>query len=110
MITKNLRDFSRKWNSTRSCAAFPKRKQKPISFEIIDGDRELELNADAYLVVEVFGDNYFRGELLGMGMLIGEKSYFFTKTAVLKNRSLHSFLANPKHSKKPLIIRNYTLC
>lgn len=77
-----------------------KESKKPISFEIIDGDRELELNADAYLVVEVFGDNYFRGELLGMGMLIGEKSYFFTKTAVLKNRSLHSFLANPKHSKK----------
>ena len=28
MITKNLRDFSRKWNSTRSCAAFPKKKAK----------------------------------------------------------------------------------
>ncbi|HEY8395449.1 MAG TPA: DNA polymerase I [Bacilli bacterium] len=75
-------------------------KKAEIEFEIIDSDVPLELGNDAYLTVEVFGENYFRGEFLGLGLMSGNKSYFFTKAAVLNNRELKSFLENPKFLKK----------
>lgn len=78
-----------------------KKSKKPfIKPEIIKGDSKLDLNEDSYLVAEVFGDNYFRGEFLGFGLISETKRYFFTKDAVLSNQDLKAYLEDPKYAKK----------
>lgn len=78
-----------------------KKSKKPfIKPEIIKGDSKLDLKEDSYLVAEVFGDNYFRGEFLGFGLISETKRYFFTKDAVLSNQDLKAYLEDPKYAKK----------
>ena len=78
-----------------------KKSKKPfIKPEIIKGDSKLDLNEDSYLVAEVFGDNYFRGEFLGFGLISETKRYFFTKDAVFSNQDLKAYLEDPKYAKK----------
>ncbi|MGI6768075.1 MAG: DNA polymerase I [Bacilli bacterium] len=77
-----------------------KSKQPFIKPDIIKGDSKLGLNEDAYLVVEVFGENYFRGEFLGLSLITETKRFFFTKEAVLSNQELKAYLKEPQYLKK----------
>jgi len=71
-----------------------------MAYEVITGDRDLVLEGAGYLVPEVFGENYYRGAFLGLGLLTSSGCYFFTEEGVKRNRALHAYLANPEHPKR----------
>ncbi len=78
-----------------------KLETETIMPEIIDDpDKKLDLTEDAYIIVEVFGENYYRGNFLGLGMVCGKRRFFFPKEVLLKHQELKSYLSNPKYLKK----------
>ncbi|MGD9604851.1 MAG: DNA polymerase I [Bacilli bacterium] len=58
------------------------------------------LNDDGYLSVEFFGTNYFSGTFLGLGLIIGQNQFFFTKNFLANNADIKAYLENDHFHKK----------
>lgn len=58
------------------------------------------LNQDAYIVPEVFSANYYTGEFLGLGVVIGKDRLFFPRDVVVQNKDLKAYLENGTYRKK----------
>ena len=62
-----------------------------LDYEIIDNlDYDFDNLGDRYLVVEVFGNNYYNGELLGIALYSNENNLFSQNIFVTKNVILNS--------------------
>lgn len=66
--------------------------------KIIDNDFDFSKFNEITISVEVFGPNYYNGEVLGIGILYQDKAYFVTEKG-LNNQSLIDLLNN-KNIKK----------
>lgn len=76
-----------------------------IDYEIIDDlDYDFSSLGDRYLVVEVFGNNYYNGELLGIGLYSNEnnlfsQNIFVTKNVILNSNSFKEYLLSDSIKK-----------
>ena len=76
-----------------------------IDYEIIeDLDYDFSSLGDRYLVVEVFGNNYYNGELLGIGLYSNEnnlfsQNIFVTKNVILNSNSFKEYLLSDSIKK-----------
>lgn len=64
-------------------------------YKIIDNpatDLSKYLVADSYLVFEVFGDNYYKGEFLGFSFVSGDNKLFITPLVLRDNKQLKQYL------------------
>ena len=58
------------------------------------------LNTDAYINIEVFKNNYYNGDFLGLSFVSEKNQIFFTKSVVLNNPDLRHYLENKQYAKK----------
>ena len=76
-----------------------------IDYEIIDDlDYDFSSLGDRYLAVEVFGNNYYNGELLGIGLYSNEnnlfsQNIFVTKNVILNSNSFKEYLLSDSIKK-----------
>lgn len=76
-----------------------------LDYEIIDDlDYDFSSLGDRYLVVEVFGNNYYNGELLGIGLYSNEnnlfsQNIFVTKNVILNSNSFKEYLLSDSIKK-----------
>jgi DNA polymerase-1 len=79
------------------------KKQSPQSegsLEIIvDAGAELELRGDACVIAEVFKENYYTGEFLGLSLVFADHQYFFPVEVAVKNQSLRAYLTDERYRK-----------
>lgn len=69
-------------------------------YQVIDDTSfDFSLLNDAYLSCEVFGNNYYTGTFLGIGIVDETHQYFITATALLNNPSLQAYLNDPSKRK-----------
>ena len=66
---------------------------------------ELETNfdekcfGDGYLTLEVFKSNYYKGDFLGLSLVINNKNYFFFESDIKNNKILKEYLENEDYKK-----------
>ena len=78
-------------------------KEVDVEFTIIDNENtnlEKILSSDAYLNIEVFGNNYYKGEFLGISFVSDKHKVFITKDVVVKNKTVKAYLENKNYKKK----------
>ncbi|NLD26186.1 MAG: DNA polymerase I [Acholeplasmataceae bacterium] len=70
------------------------------NLEIISDDyADLELHGDACIIAEVFKENYYTGQFLGLSLVFSDHQYFFPVTSVIKNQGLKKYLEDERYSK-----------
>lgn len=69
-----------------------------LEVEIVANDYDFSSITQATIAVEIFGDNYYHGRVLGIGILTKEKALFVPEEG-LKNQSLLNFLADDNRAK-----------
>lgn len=78
-------------------------EKKDIHVKIIEDvnfDFHNILVSDSYVTIEVFGKNYYTGDLLGLGILIDNTNYFVTNEVIKNNQILKEYLENDNYKKK----------
>lgn len=63
----------------------------------------VEINKDFAFYVEVSQENYHFGSLLGLSIYDGEKSYYLTKDAILKNKEIFKHAVSTYDLKKNIV-------
>ena len=61
-----------------------KEPKKEETLTIIEDIKEIEINGDCAVYLEILGTNYHHSKILGMSVYDGEHLYFLTKDAILK--------------------------
>lgn len=63
-------------------------------------DLTSKLKDNAYLNIEVFGQNYYTGEFLGISYVDDDNHFFFPKEVVINNKSIIKYLEDESLRKK----------
>lgn len=70
-------------------------------YQLIDSVEKVErINySDAYMHLEIFGENYHIDEKIGFGLIIEDNSYFIPYKVALNSEKFISFIENSKYKK-----------
>jgi len=74
-----------------------------VNYEIITDvniDLTNTLKTNGYLNIEVFGENYYLGEFLGISYVDDESKIFLTKDVIINNKSVIAYLEDENRIKK----------
>lgn len=97
----NLVEFYKKYEFY----SFLKRIEKSVKIveEITNYELEpsfsLDSYGDGYIVCEVFKSNYYKGDFLGISLVINNKNYFFNQNDLINNINLRNYLENREYKK-----------
>lgn len=58
------------------------------------------LSFDSFIIPEIFGNNYYKGQFLGFSLVNEKGNFFFTKDVILKNPTVKKYLENENYKKK----------
>ena len=85
------------------------KKNKDVSFEIIDKKASINLNDAAYFV-EIDNPNYHRADIIGVSAYDGKKAYYFTKNGLLENcEIINRFKYTYDYKKNIVLFNKYNL-
>lgn len=74
--------------------------EPPLIITEANADVKELLKGEAYIIPEIFTSNYYTGEFLGLGVVVGEKRLFFPGAVVAQNQDLKNYLEDGKRAKK----------
>lgn len=107
--TENLKKFFQKYEFFSLLKRLE--KEKKTSGIITDEKKEIEISdvksfsrddfVDGFIIAEVFKNNYYLGEFLGLGLVLeNDKKYFFTQDDLKSNMLIREYLSSELYKKK----------
>lgn len=83
--------------------AIGKKQESYSNYQFIDHIDKIEsmnFSKQSILIPEIFGSNYYKGEFLGLGILMDQDAYFVSKDMIQISSKLKEFLEDATYEKK----------
>ncbi|MDD3107571.1 MAG: DNA polymerase I, partial [Bacilli bacterium] len=66
----------------------------------IDEANKINFSKQSIIIPEIFGSNYYKGNFLGLGILMDKEAYFITKKIISTSMKVKQFLEDSSYEKK----------
>lgn len=76
-------------------------QKSEVDYLVIDDNSyDFSKLGDSYIISEVFGSNYYKGQFLGLGLVSGKEQLFITPQGIRDNKSFYAYLVDETKAKK----------